>query len=225
MSSTQVTDALTKKILGGIYVQTLKLGESQASLDSFVTNDDISNMPYALGSIYHDYISRLENEGLVSFDPDSTIRLTASGRRNIVVVMIGGAFDIIHPGHVETLRRAKALGDVLAVSVARNSTYRKNKGKEPIHDERLRLDLIISMKFVDVAVLGSENDIFETVLFLKPDIIALGYDQSHSENSIREGAKKVGIDVRVVRLESSVPAIKTSSIVNSNDKEKLLAGT
>ena len=69
---------------------------------------------------------------------------------------------------------------------------------------------------VDAAVLGSETDIFETVLLLRPDIIALGYDQFHSETKISEEIQRHGLSTRVVRLGASNPNIKTTSIVNRN---------
>ena len=69
--------------------------------------------------------------------------LSRVGRKEIIVVMAGGSFDIIHPGHIETLEQARALGDSLIVSVARDATFRKNKKREPQHNETLRQKLFI----------------------------------------------------------------------------------
>lgn len=134
----------------------------------------------------------------------------------ITVVMTGGAFDIIHPGHVETLQQAKALGDVLVVSVARDLTFERNKKRKPEHDEGLRKLLVSSLKAVDLALLGSQSDIFQTVEIIKPDIIALGYDQAHDEEMISRESEKRGLSVRVVRLKSTNPDIKTTAIINRN---------
>ena len=60
--------------------------------------------------------------------------------------MTGGAFDIIHPGHVETLEQAKSFGDALVVSVARDSTFQKNKKRKPQHSEILRKELCLSLE-------------------------------------------------------------------------------
>jgi FAD synthetase len=160
-------------------------------------------------------LSRLEDKGLIR-NAKGIPQLTETGRSKIVVVMAGGAFDIIHPGHVETLQQAKSLGDVLVVSVARDLTFERNKKRKPQHGEILRKELVSALRMVDAAVLGSETDIFETVLLLKPDIIALGYDQFHSEAKISEEIRRHGLSTRVVRLESSNPKIKTTSIVNQN---------
>ncbi|MDG6994784.1 MAG: FAD synthase [Nitrososphaerota archaeon] len=129
--------------------------------------------------------------------------------------MTGGGFDIIHPGHVETLERARALGDVLVVSVARNATFERNKKRKPIHDETMRRRIVASMRAVDAAVLGSETDIFETVQLIRPDIIALGYDQAHSEKGIKTEVSRRGLNLKVVRLQSTVPEIKTSRITET----------
>jgi cytidyltransferase-like protein len=162
-----------------------------------------------------DELSSLEAKGLIR-KVMGKLQLTELGRRMIVVVMTGGAFDIIHPGHIETLQQAKALGDALVVSVARDSTYEKNKKRKPQHSETLRKELVSALRVVDAAVLGSETDIFETVLLLKPDIIALGYDQFHNEAKISEEIQRNGLATRVVRLGTSNPKIKTTSIVNQN---------
>jgi cytidyltransferase-like protein len=160
-------------------------------------------------------LAALEKEDLIQ-NARTKPKLTESGRRCIVVVMAGGAFDIIHPGHIETLEQAKALGDVLVVSVARDSTFERNKKRKPQHGEILRKELVSSLRMVDAAVLGSVTNIFETVLLLKPEIIALGYDQFHSEEKITEEIKSHGLRTKVVRLQSSNPKIKTSSIVNKD---------
>jgi FAD synthetase len=64
----------------------------------------------------------------------------------------------------------------------------------------MRLDIIKELKIVDEAVLGHEDDMYETVKEIKPDIIALGYDQVHDEKKIEQELKKRKLTARVVRL-------------------------
>ena len=154
----------------------------------------------------------VEEEGLVQSNYRG-YHLTDLGRSMIKVVFTGGVFDIIHPGHIHTLASSRKLGDVLVVSVARNSTVIKNKGRPPTHEEAQRQELVRSIRFVDVAVLGSEKSIFETVEMTKPDIIALGYDQTHKERYVVEQSHKRGIKVKVVRLKSPIPKTKSSKLV------------
>lgn len=113
--------------------------------------------------------------------------------------MASGVFDLLHTGHLHYLEEAKKLGDELVVVVARDSTARREK-HEPITPENIRRELVQALKPVDQAVLGKEGDIYEIVEELRPDIIALGYDQTHDEEAIRVELEKRGLDVDVVRL-------------------------
>ena len=117
----------------------------------------------------------------------------------MVKIMATGAFDLLHMGHIYFLKEAKKLGDKLVVVVATDSTVRRLK-HEPINPEATRLNLIKELKVVDEAYLGHEDDIYEIVEEIKPDIIALGYDQVHDENDIRSELKKRKLKCKVVRL-------------------------
>jgi FAD synthetase len=114
-------------------------------------------------------------------------------------VMASGVFDILHTGHVHYLTEAKKLGDELVVVVATDNTVRKNK-HEPITPELMRLELIQALKPVDYAVLGREGDMYSVVMEIRPDIIALGYDQTFDEKKLEKELAKRGMKVRVVRL-------------------------
>ena len=144
--------------------------------------------------------------------------LTELGRGSIRVVLAGGVFDIIHPGHLHTLRAAKALGNVLVVVIATDKTAQKMKNRIPLHNMELRRDLVSSLSMVDYAMAGHEGDIFKTVKLVKPDIIALGYDQIHQEKFIVDGCKKIGVDVSIARLQSPIPDIKSSKIESDYGK-------
>ena len=113
--------------------------------------------------------------------------------------MAQGVFDIIHLGHIHYLQGAKDLGDELVVVVARDSTVRALK-HEPITNENMRRELVQNLKPVDKAVLGYEGDRFRTVEELKPDIIALGYDQEVDEEKLRHDLAARGLPTKVIRL-------------------------
>ena len=134
------------------------------------------------------------------------------GNKEEKIVLAGGVFDIIHPGHIHTLNAAKALGDVLVVAIATDRTAEKMKKRPPLHNQELRRELVSCLTMVDRAVVGHENDIFETVKEIKPDIIVLGYDQTHQEKFIGDGCKRINLDVEIVRLQSPVPDLSSSEI-------------
>ncbi len=135
------------------------------------------------------------------------------------IVLAGGVFDIIHPGHINTLNTAKKLGDTLVVVVATDKTALKMKKRKPLHSAQLRQELVSSLSMVDICIIGDEDDIFKTVDLVKPQIIALGYDQIHQEKYITEGCRKINLDVIVARLESPRPETSSSLIQKEYGKD------
>ena len=128
------------------------------------------------------------------------------------IVLAGGVFDIIHPGHIHTLNAAKALGDVLVVAIATDKIAQKMKKRPPLHNQELRRELVGCLSMVDSAIVGHEDNIFETVKEIKSNIIVLGYDQVHQEKFIDDGCKRINLDVEIVRLQSPVPDLSSSEI-------------
>ncbi len=143
---------------------------------------------------------------------EDRITLTEIGRDSLHVVLAGGVFDIIHPGHIYTLNEAKALGDVLVVVVATDNTSVKMKKRNPLHTQEQRQELVNSLSMVDLCLIGQEDDIFKTVNHVRPQIIALGYDQVHQEKFIVDGCKRINLDAKVARLQSPIPESSSSKI-------------
>ena len=135
------------------------------------------------------------------------------------IVLAGGVFDIIHPGHINTLNAAKKLGDTLVVVVATDETALKMKKRKPLHSAELRQELVSSLSMVDLCIIGDKDDIFKTVDLVKPQIIALGYDQTHQEKYITDGCRKINLDVTVARLESPRPETSSSLIQKEYGKD------
>ncbi|MCD1295490.1 FAD synthase [Methanocella sp. CWC-04] len=124
-------------------------------------------------------------------------------------VVATGTFDILHPGHVLYLSEAKRLGDVLYVIVARDSTI-KHKRKPMIPEEQ-RLFMVRSLKCVDCAILGSDEDMFKPIREIDPDIIALGFNQHWDKEELQKKLKEQGIRAEVVRIDRSDPSPYASS--------------
>jgi cytidyltransferase-like protein len=198
-------DPFEKALLGSVYVSSIEPSVSYI--------DRLRSKMYLPISIFDDKIKHLISNGLLEKDTPPT--LTFLGRDAIKVVLVGGVFDVIHPGHIHTLKAAKQHGDVLVVVVARTSTAAKIKKERRIyHGENLRKELISSLSFVDLAIIGSKVSLYDTVEKVSPNIIALGYDQIHSEKEISENCKDRKLTVRIVRLNTPVPGIKSSQIKN-----------
>lgn len=119
----------------------------------------------------------------------------------MVRVLATGTFDILHPGHLVYLEEAKKLGDELVVIVARDINV-KHKPK-PVLPEEQRVRMVSSLSMVDKAILGSEKDIFEFLYDIKPDVIAIGYDQHFKVESLKKELESRKINAKVIRVEKS----------------------
>ncbi len=113
--------------------------------------------------------------------------------------MASGVFDIIHPGHISYLEQAASYGDELVVVVANDDTVRARK-HEPITPENMRARIVGALKPVDRAIVGGRGDIIDTVRYLRPDVIVLGFDQKFSESELESRLSDAGLPgIRVVR--------------------------
>lgn len=155
-----------------------------------------------------DRLDRLKRDGMLTGDK----RVTEKGRAALTVVMCGGVFDIIHHGHTHALNAAKALGDVLVVVVASDETVKKTKKIMMHHDACTRRRIVGAIGVVDVCLVGHDSNIFTSVSAVRPDIIALGYDQTHSTARIEAGCSRLGLETKVVRLDSPVPDVTSSAL-------------
>jgi cytidyltransferase-like protein len=196
----KILDLIEKTILGTMYVCQINGGNLIDILKhkTMFSNEQILEQ-----------ISKLVQKNLIN---ENKSTLSEIGRDSLRIVLAGGVFDIIHPGHISTLNAAKALGDILVVVVATDNTAVKMKKRKPIHSQEQRKELVNSLGVVDLCLIGQENDIFKTVNLVKPQIIALGYDQVHQEQFITEGCKKIKLNAKVARLQSPIPESSSSKI-------------
>jgi FAD synthetase len=144
-----------------------------------------------------------------------SVRLTEKGRAGLKIVMIGGAFEVIHPGHLHTMSEARKLGNTLVAVVATDKSVLKNKGREPVTPQEWRVKLVSAVRTVDVGLAGGQGSIYDTLERVRPDVVALGYDQLHNTVEIEDEARRRGMTLKVVRLDSPIPGVKTSKIMNA----------
>ena len=199
--------SLDKIILGSLFIS--NLDKSLGFLDRLQERHQIDK------KFFYRRILQLLEIGLIEKEKtnNNNYRLSILGREALKVVLVGGVFDILHPGHISTLKAAKSYGDLLIVVIATTSTAVKIKNNRRIyHSEELRKELVSALSFVDLALIGKEGTLFDTVEFVKPDIIALGYDQTHTEKYISENCKIRNIDTQVIRLNTPIPRSKSSEI-------------
>lgn len=101
-------------------------------------------------------------------------RLQASGKR---IVFTNGCFDVLHPGHLDLLSRARALGDALVVAVNGDDSVKRLKGpKRPVFPEDDRGEVLSALEVVDFVCVFNEDTPLETILKIRPDILVKGAD-------------------------------------------------
>jgi len=136
-------------------------------------------------------------------------------------VLAFGCFDLLHPGHIFYLERARKLGSELIVVVARDSTIEEGKRHEPMQDEKARLAVVKALKPVDKAALGLKaGDKLGIIGKYRPDVIALGHDQAVTRQEIRRYLKENGLKAKIVRM----PAFKRKKYKSTIARKKLDLG-
>jgi FAD synthetase len=119
-------------------------------------------------------------------------------------IMVFGTFDGLHPRHVNFFKQARSLHQFpfLIVSIARDKNVFRIKGKYAHKNERQRMKLVKKYKLIDKVILSGIRDHIPHIKRVRPDVIALGYDQSAYVKNLKKDLKNKGILVKIVRLKS-----------------------
>ncbi len=117
-----------------------------------------------------------KNRKIKSLDElvEITRKLKDNGKK---IVWTNGCFDILHQGHIEYLREARKLGDILYVGLNSDESVRRLKGPtRPVNNEQERAEVIAALEFVDYVTIFNELSPLGRIKMLKPDIYAKGGD-------------------------------------------------
>lgn len=132
-----------------------------------------------------------------------TTRVRYLRRQGKKVVFANGCFDLLHPGHVTLLERAKLLGDVLIVAINSDRGVRKLKGpNRPILDASDRATMLAALESVDYVTVFNEPTPYRFIAALEPDVLIKGADWSAGEIVGSDVVKRRGGKVVRVPLVS-----------------------
>lgn len=130
-------------------------------------------------------------------------------RENKRVVFTNGCYDILHPGHVRLLERARSLGDVLILALNTDASVRRFKGPtRPFYNEAQRADLASHLAAVDAVTMFDEDTPRELIAVVIPDVLVKGADWAHFIAG-REEVEAAGGQVHALPLE---PGFSTTDI-------------
>ncbi len=138
-------------------------------------------------------------------------RLAGHRDRHETVVFTNGCFDVLHVGHLRTLRHAKAQGDVLVVAINSDASVRRLKGPHrPIVTQEERAEMLAALEDVDYVVIFEEDTPSQLLERLRPDVLVKGGDYQLNE--------VVGADIMTARagrvsLAPVVPGVSTTELV------------
>ncbi|PIR68240.1 FAD synthase [Candidatus Nomurabacteria bacterium CG10_big_fil_rev_8_21_14_0_10_35_16] len=119
-------------------------------------------------------------------------------------IMVFGTFDGLHLGHLNFFKQARRLAPkpFLIVSIARDKNVKIIKKNFPILKEKKRISLVKKSNLVDQVVLAGLNNHLPHILKIRPDIIALGYDQKNYVPNLKKDLQNKGLIVKIIRLRA-----------------------
>ena len=131
-------------------------------------------------------------------------------REGKTVVFTNGCYDLLHPGHIRLLERARSLGDLLVLALNSDACVRRIKGaSRPLLPEAERIEAALALEAVDAVTLFDEETPRELIAALLPDILIKGADWSHFIAG-REEVEAAGGRVLTVPME---PGYSTTKLV------------
>ena len=128
------------------------------------------------------------------------------------VVFTNGCYDLLHPGHIRLLEKARSLGDILILALNSDDSVRRLKGSSrPLIPERERAEVALGLAAVDAVTLFDEDTPRELIAAVLPDVLVKGADWAHWIAG-REEVEAAGGKVLALSLE---PGYSTTGIVET----------
>lgn len=135
------------------------------------------------------------------------------------IVLTGGCFDVLHPGHVVFLEKAKKAGDKLIILLESDEKVRMLKGKNrPIHTQKDRVKILRAIRYVDQVIslpfMDNEAEYDKLIAKIKPDIIAAtkGYPKNYHQRAANNARARLKYVTKVVGNYSTTGVLKKNLV-------------
>jgi rfaE bifunctional protein nucleotidyltransferase chain/domain len=136
-------------------------------------------------------------------------RIDAMKHEHKRVVFTNGCFDILHPGHIRMLEKARSLGDALIVGINSDPSVQEIKGPQrPLIPESERAEVLAALESVDFVTVFGETTPRELIAEILPAILVKGSDWGPDEIIGREEVEAAGGQVISIPLEAGYSTTK-----------------
>lgn len=128
------------------------------------------------------------------------------------LVFTNGVFDILHAGHIHSLKQAASFGNILIVGLNSDASTKRLKGdSRPINTEKDRAEVLSALEMVDAVVLFDEDTPLQLIQTILPDVLVKGGD--YTVDTIA-GAREVIANGGRVEIIPLVPGLSTTGLAN-----------
>ena len=145
---------------------------------------------------------------------ESLVDLMRTNKQSIVFT--NGCFDLLHPGHMEYLQKAKTLGDVLIVALNSDDSVRQIKGESrPVNSLNDRMAMLAALECVDFVTSFQEDTPYNLIDAIKPDILVKGGDYTKDEIVGADIVEDNGGEVKILDF---LPGYSSSDLIKRIQK-------
>lgn len=140
--------------------------------------------------------------------------------QNKSIVVAGGFFDILHPGHIKFLEKSKEYGDCLFVLLEEDERAREKGIQRPINSQKDRAKILSSIQSVDCIIMlknMTNNELYDKIMIaIQPDVIATTYGDPYVSHKKRQAKLVQGKVVYVIKRINDYSTTKYMQLVNLN---------
>jgi len=131
------------------------------------------------------------------------------------IVFTNGCFDILHPGHLHYLYKAKSYGDILIVATNSDSSIKRLKGfKRPVNDFEFRSTMLSYLNFVDLIIEFDSDTPLELIQKVSPSVLVKGADYSKSQVVGADFVKSNGGQIVLIEFLQGFSTTEIIKLIN-----------
>jgi rfaE bifunctional protein nucleotidyltransferase chain/domain len=151
------------------------------------------------------------NQGKLVDKADFVATIGSWQDEGLKVVFTNGCFDILHPGHIDYMEKARLLGDRLVIGLNTDESVSRIKGElRPINDEIFRSRMLAALETVDLITFFNDDTPLDLIMEAKPDVLVKGSDYEIEEIVGSSEVLKLGGEVKTIPL---LPGYSTTEVI------------